>query len=279
MKKPLINCQLTIDNCLLSIVNCQLSIVNYQLLIVLLLAIMGTAGCRSHKKMTAVVPASVHEAAFYTSCYPIESLYVPTCRIDISNGNNSVSPSGSIYIQPDSIFFFRGKWLFFEMRGVIYRDSFLVVDYWNRICYKGKNDYLQRITGYPVNPESLMMLFTADRCEETYRNKFNLISATVSSDKILMQGQNRSLLEMNINSSNRTIENIVLYNSQQLLFSAAYSGYEQYPQFVLPTFFDISARDGQTPIRIKANFQQILLNQRQQVNIGISSKYKVEVLE
>jgi hypothetical protein len=191
--------------------------------------------------------------------------------------------NGSIYIRPDSICFFRGRWLLVEMRGAIYRDSFVVVNYFERICYKGKNDYLQKVTGYPVNPESLMMLFTADRCEEAYRNKFNFITAPGSSDKVLMQGINRSMLEMNINTDNRTIENITLYNTEQrqALFSASYSGYEQYPQFAMPTVFDISAYDGRNLFQIKANFQQILFNQPQQVDtsVPVTSRYQVVVLE
>jgi len=249
--------------------------------VLLLLLITGITACRSHKKLTAPVPATVEGLAFYTSCYPIESIYVPSCKLEVSLGNNSYSLTGSIYIQPDSVCFFRGRWLLFEIRGVIYRESFLVVNYVERICYKGKNDYLQKVTGYPVNPESLMMLFTADRCEETYRSRLNFIPANVSSEKLLMQGKNRSLLEMNINAKNSTIENIALYNNSQRqpMFSANYSIYEKYPQFSLPTMINISTHDGQMPIQIKANIQQILFNQPQKINISVSSGFKVVVLE
>ena len=250
-------------------------------ILLLLLVIMGITACRLHKKAAAPVSVTGEETTFYTSCYPIESLYVPSCKFEINYGNQTLSLNGSIYIRPDSVCFFRGKWLVFEMRGIIYRDSFVVVNYLERVCYKGKNDYLQKVTGFPVNPESLMMLFTADRCEETYRNKFNFFTTTGSSDKILMQGQNHSLLEMNIRTNHHTVENIVLYNNgqQRPLFSAAYNGYEQYPQFVIPTVFDISTYDGKTPIRIKAGFQQILFNQPQKVNISVSTRYHLVILE
>ena len=55
------------------------------------------------------------------------------------------------------------------MRGAIYRDSFVVINFLERTCYTGKNDYLEKITGYPVNPQSIMRLLTADKCENTYR--------------------------------------------------------------------------------------------------------------
>ena len=247
----------------------------------LLMFIMGATACRSHKKITAPEPATVEGLAFYTSCYPIESIYVPSCKLEVSLDNSSYSLNGSIYIQPDSVCFFRGRWLLFEIRGVIYRESFLVVNYAERICYKGKNDYLQKVTGYPVNPESLLMLFTADRCEEAYFNRLNFIPATVSREKILMQGKNRSLLEMNINTGNSTIENIALYNNSQRqpMFSADYSGYEPFSQFTLPTMINISTHDGQMPIQIKANIQQILFNQPQKINISVSSNFKVVILE
>jgi len=254
------------------LVNFQFSIFNYFLLFL----IIGISSCRSHKKITDVERNL--ETIFYTSCYPIESLFVPSCKLEISDGSQSYSLNGNMYIRPDSICYFSGKWLLFELRGIIYRDSFVVVNYIERICYKGKNDYLQKITGYRINPESLMMIFTADRCEETYRNKLSFIAAGGDDAKILMQGTNRSLLEMNINANDRTIENITLYNSRQR-FSATYGGYEQYPQFAIPTVFDISAYDGQKNLRIKANFQKILFNQPQQMNISIPLRYKVVILE
>ena len=245
----------------------------------LIIAVIGGNACRSHKKTTAPDPAD--GVTFYTSCYPIESLFVPSCKLEISDGGKTHSLNGSIYIRPDSICYFRGKLIVEAIRGVIYRDSFIVVSYLDRTCYKGKNDYLQKVTGYPVNPESLLMLFTADRCQEAYRDKFNFIIAAESNDKILMQGKNRSLLEMSINAVNHTIGDISLYNSQQrqALFSTAYSGYTQYSQFVLPTVFDISVHDEKKPIGIKANFQQILFNQPQQVHVSIPSNYKVVVLQ
>jgi len=252
-------------------------------ILLMLLVIISVNACRTSKKLSVAEQKAPFETetGFYTSCYPIETLYVPSCKLDISSGNQSLSLNGSIYIRPDSVCFFRGRLLIEVLRGVIYRDSFLVVNYIERICYKGKNDYLQKITGFPVNPESLMLLFTADRCEEVYRRKFNFMNVTGSDDKLLMQGQNRSLLEMNINTNDRTIKNIALYNNQQqkALFSATYSGYEQYRQFVVPTIFDILAYDGNTPIRIKANFQQIQFNQQQNMNISVSSSFKVVVLE
>ena len=253
--------------------------------VLLWMLIIGMNACRSHKKTTDVdrnMPSHT-ETGFYTSCYPITSLYVPSCKLEISNGNQSFSLNGSVYIRPDSICFFRGRFVVEAVRGVIYRDSFVMVNYLERVCYKGKNDYLQRVTGYPVNPESLMLLFTADRCEEAWRNKFNFIATAGSSDKILMQGANRSLLEMHINTNDRTLEDVALYQSRQrqALFSAAYSGYEQFPQFAMPTVFDISAHDGNNLIHIKANFRQILLNQPQKADTGVpvSASYKIVVLK
>ena len=255
--------------------NKELLTINY----LLLFLIIGMSACRSHKKVTDVERNL--DTVFYSSCYPIESFFVPSCKLEITYGNQSVSLNSSIYIRPDSVCYFSGRLLWGIIRGVIYRDSFIVINYWDRICYKGKNDYLQKIAGYPVNPESLLMLFTADRCEEAYRSKFNFITAIGSSDKILMQGANRSMLEMNINVKNHTLENMVMYNSQQrqAVFSTVYSSYKQYQQFVLPTVFDIAAHDDKTPIRIKANFQQILFNQPLEVEISVPSRYQVVVLE
>ena len=245
----------------------------------LLILMVGMSACRSQKKATEVERDP--ETAYDTSCYPITTLSVPSCKLDISYGNLSYSLNSSIYIQPDSICYFRGKWLLFEIRGIIYRDSFLVVNYLERTCYKGKNDYLQKLTGFPVHPQSLLLLFTADRCEEIYRNKFNFSVSNRSAHQILLQGANRSLLEMNINATDHTLENIHLYNSQQrqALFSAAYSGYQRYPHLVMPTVLDIAAHDSKTPIRIKANFQQILFNQTQRVSINVPASYRVVIYE
>jgi hypothetical protein len=212
---------------------------NFRWIVFFLIAlIIGANACRSHKKTSVPARVETEEADFYTSCYPIESLWISSCKLDLTLGNQSYSLNGSIYIRPDSVCYFRGRMLIDVVRGAIFRDSFLVVNYVERVCYKGKNDYLQNITGYPVNPESLMLLFTADRCEKAFRYS----------------------------------------RQQQPRFSVAYSDYVQYPQFTLPNVVDISAHDGQNPIRIKANFQQILFNQPQQVNISVPSRYRVLIL-
>jgi len=250
-----------------SVFSFQFSIFNYFLLII---AIFGMSACRTQKKTPAPAPAP-DEAAFYTSCYPFESIYIPSCKIDLTFDGSNYSLNGSIYIRSDSVCFFRARLLIEVVRGAIYRDSFILVNYLERVVYKGKNDYLQRITGFPVSPESLMMLFTADRCEEVYRNKFNFVPAGRSDHQLRMQGKNRSLLEMNINASNHTTQNIVMHNDQQR-FSVAYGAYEQFPKFILPTAFDISAID----IKMKINFQQILFNQQQEMNISVPSRFAVE---
>jgi len=219
--------------------NLKLETLNLKL-IVLFLVFISLNACRSHKKAVVSASTTTEETTFYTSCYPIESLYVPSCKLDVSFGDQSLSLNGSIYIRPDSIFYFRGRLLIDVMRGAIYRDSFIIINYVDRVCYKGKNEYLQKITGYPVNPETLLILFTADRCEKAYQ-----------------------------------------YNSpqQQAVFNVTYSDYHQYPQFNLPTGFDISAYNGEIPVRIKANFREILINQPQEVNISVPSSYEVVVLQ
>ena len=103
--------------------------------IVLFLLLIGANSCRSYKK-AVLIPV---EKLFYTSCYPIESLFVPSCKLEIFDGTISLSLSGSVYIRPDSVCFFRGRLLMIEaIRGAIFHDSFVVVNYIERVCYKGK---------------------------------------------------------------------------------------------------------------------------------------------
>ena len=203
---------------------------------VLLFLIIGINACRSQRISSD--PERISGAEIHTACYSIENFYVPSCRFEISTGNQSLSLNGSIYINPDSVCFFRGRLLIEVVRGAIYRDSFIVINYLERTCYTGKNEYLQRLTGFPVNPELLLRIFTADRCSE----------------------------------------NIALNRNYQH-FSVNYDGYSEFEQFDLPTVLDISATDGRTSISIKANFQQVLLNQPQEVNISIPASYRIIVLE
>ena len=199
--------------------------------LILILVLICMNACRSNKRATAV---DSPEKDIRDACYSIESFSVPAGRLEISFGGQSFSLNGSIYIRPDSIFYFRGRLLIDVVRGAIYRDSFVVINYLERTCYRGKNDFLQNITGFPVNPESLMMLFTADQCEA----------------------------------------NIALHSNRQQL-SVIYDDYNQYGQFTLPTVLEISANDGINRIRVKANFQQILLNRQEQVNINIPANYRL----
>ena len=201
------------------------------LVLILILVLIGMNACRSNKRATAV---DSPEDVIREACYSIESFSVPVGRLEITFGGQSFALNGSIYIRPDSIFYFRGRMLIDVVRGAIYRDSFVVINTLERICYRGKNEYLQNITGFPVNPESLMMLFTADQCEA----------------------------------------NIALHSNRQQI-SVIYDDYNQYGQFALPTVLDISASDGINRIRVKANFQQIMLNRQEQVNISIPANYRI----
>jgi hypothetical protein len=241
----------------------------------MILVIPWLHACRSHKSVA--VDASRTEAAVYTSCYPIESITVAKCRLNITDGGKSYQLNGSIHIRPDSVCYFRGVLMVEVFRGVVFRDSFAIINRLERICYKGHNDYLGRMAGYPVNPEVLFRLFTADRCEDMYREQFGFsIRSGNDHHTMIMQGERHSI-EMNINPDNRTIESITAYDPLQKRagFRIKYSQYQQYRQFLLPGAFDISATGGAASIGVNAVFQDMAFNQPQQVNFSIPRGYTV----
>ena len=245
---------------------------------VLLLLTISISACRSQRNVSG--NEQNIGTGFITSCYPIENFFVPASRLELSMGDQSFSLNGSIYIQPDSIFYFRGRLLLAEVRGVIYRDNFIVVSYLERIIYRGNNDFLQRLMGFRVSPESLMALFTADRCEEVFDSALGFTVDTKNNDRITMEGDNFSFLEMFINTSNGTIENITIETFSHQLYNVDYSGYNNFGLYNLPTVIDISANDGSRSIfKMTANFQQIALNQQEDINMNIPSNYRVVVLE
>jgi len=86
---------------------------------------------------------------------------------------------------------------------------------------------------------------------------------------------------MNINTDNNTVEALTIYNNRQRqpVFKAIYGDYKQFPLFALPTVFDISASDGKNNLRIKANFQEIILNEDALLNLNQPSNYKIQRIE
>ncbi len=243
----------------------------------MLLVVVGLCACRTHKPVA--VTETVPESTFYTSCYPVESISIPKCKLNITEGSKSNQLSGSIYIHRDSVCYFRGVLLVEVLRGVIYRDSFAVINRIDRICFKGKNDYLSKFAGYPVNPESLFMLFTADRCEAIYTEKLGF-RITAENDRKIVMESNLNLLEMNI-SDNHTMEHIALYGpgQKQAKFSTTYKQYNQCQQFMMPTVLDIFAHDGKNSIKINAGFQEVSFNQSQKINFSVPAGYKVVTLQ
>ena len=149
------------------------------------------------------------------------------------------SLSGSIFVIPDSIFFFRGRLLIDVMRGAIYNNSFVIVNYLERTVYKGKNDFLQNIAGFPVNPKTLLLLLTNDECGSK----------------------------------------IINTNSSRHPFKVDYDAYRQFDKFELPTLLNISASDGRNNFRIRADLRQIALNAPEQFQINVPANYKIVVLE
>ncbi len=242
----------------------------------LLLTVVMLGACRSHKKAVSGEPAAV-----VSSCYSIGSITVPKCDLNITDGGKSYRLTGSIYIKPDSVCYFRGVYgnLMEVTRGVIYRDSFAVINRPERICFKGKNDYLSRFVGYPVTPETLLMLFTADRCEDFYRTGLGFRVIEKDNDKVVMQTRTGNSLEMKINTDNR-VESVALHSlyRKQTIFDAAYGKYRQYGGLMLPGVFDIAATDGRTSVKISIDFRDILFDQPQTINFGIPPGYKVVML-
>jgi hypothetical protein len=197
-----------------------------RLLFIFVLIATMTVGCRKSKSVTAT--DITERAEIGSRKLEIGNYHAPSCRLEISIGGQSFSLGGSIYIQPDSVFYFRGRMLIDVVRGAIYQDRFVVVNYLERVYYTGSNTFLQSIAGFPVNPQSLMEIFTDDSPELNRLTMFNVV----------------------------------------------YDNYNQSERFDLPTFISISAQHDTTPIRIRANLGQIVLNQPQQINLNIPSNYR-----
>ena len=196
-------------------------------------------------------------------------------------GGNSFSLNGSIYIRPDSVCYFRATMLIELMRGVIYKDSFAVLDRSKKICYTGSNDYLSRMTGFPIHPEILFMLFTGDRCENVFGEKFGFRTTAERDNRIIMRRQNLNFLEFEINDNDRTTKSITATNRQQsqVSFKTLYSQYRQYTHFLLPTVFNITAQEGRNSIKINAVFQDMAFDQPQTINFSIPDSYKIVELK
>jgi hypothetical protein len=236
----------------------------------LCLTVATLASCRTGK--TVATKESVHNKGFFASCYPIGSISIPKCRWDITDGDKSYRMSGSLYIRPDSICYFRGVMLVEIFRGVIEKDSFIVLNRLERICYKGSNQYLSRMTGYPVNPMSLHLLFTADACEQTYRK---LGFTAVTRPRALTLTGDNARVELRMDE-NRHIESVSAYPSAS---TVRYAGFRDFLQFSLPSSLHIVFSMNRRPIRITAEFQDFLFDRPQLVNMKIPSDYKVILLK
>ncbi|MDR2037023.1 MAG: DUF4292 domain-containing protein [Bacteroidales bacterium] len=238
------------------------------------LLVAVVSACRSKKP----VISTGHEEITGSSCYSMESI-TARCKWNITDGNKSYQVSGRIYILPDSVCYFRGEKLVEIFRGVVYKDSFAVISILERTCYKGSNQYLSRMAGYPVTPEIIYMLFTGDRCEKMYENiGFKVTAGT--NHKIVLRGQHNNHLEIKLNEDNHVVEQITTRNrsASSSGFTAKYSEYRTYDSFFLPSVLEISAPETQKPFKISSTFQSVLFDQPQLINFRIPNSYKVVLL-
>jgi hypothetical protein len=226
------------------------------------------SGCRSGKN-TVRTDDIVSENAV-GSCYSLSNVTVNKCKWNISHAGKSYQLNGSIYINPDSICYFRGAMLIEVFRGVIERDSFAVLNRLERVCYKGSNSYLSRMCGYPVTPKSLCLLFTAERCEKAYREMG--FGVTASSRKILLANHPNNL-ELYLDDNQR-IERIAV-TGQAAGSEISYRNYQQWSDLFLPSAMDISFRMKNNDIKINVVLQDFLLNTPQSVHFSIPSDYKI----
>ncbi|MDR1864268.1 MAG: DUF4292 domain-containing protein [Bacteroidales bacterium] len=233
------------------------------------------AGCRLHKPVTAP-DASPSGKAAYTSCYPMESITVSKCRWSISEGGRTHQLNGKIHIRPDSICYFLGTTAMgIEVfRGVVREDSFAMINRPERICYRGSNAYLSRMTGCPVNPRMLYLLFTADCCTQAYRAMG--FSVTERDGRMVIYGKNANSLEFSVDTEHRTVESVSVQGqgSAPHGFGIAYRQYRSFPLFALPSVLDISARSNAGTIGVNAVLQEITFDSKQKVNFRIPEQYK-----
>ncbi|GHT24996.1 hypothetical protein FACS189430_10930 [Bacteroidia bacterium] len=209
------------------------------------------------------------------SCYSPGSIAVRKCKWNILHEGKSFQLDGSLYMRPDSIVFFRGAKLVEVFRGVIKRDSFAVISPLERVCYKGSNDYLSRMCGYPVNPKSLYLLFTANRCEQAYRDMG--FGVTAANRRILLSNHPNSL-ELYLDEHNRHIEKITVIGAAAGS-GVSYSDYRQWSDWLLPSAIDISFRMKNSDFKINAVMQDFQFNTPQSVNFKIPSGYSIINLE
>jgi hypothetical protein len=233
------------------------------------------AACRSNRPaVTDAVPVST----WHASCYPVGSITVSKCKWVIVEGQKNYQLNGSIYIRPDSICYFRGTMMVEIFRGVIDKDSFAVINRMDRICYKGSNRYLSRMVGYPVNPEMLYLLFTADRCEKIY-NKLGF-RLSKRNNKMMLHGKNANSIEIEMDADDKNIEGILVRGQTSASdFKIAYHPYQTYPLFALPSGLDMAVHIGNTSLNINTDFQEIRLNQPQTIHFDIPHNYKIVLLK
>ncbi len=241
--------------------------------LLIVVAVLSNA-CRTQKKPTT---EEKKDSEFYETCYPAESISFNGCKLNITVGGNSLQLNGSIYARRDSAVFFRGTMLVEVVRGVVYRDSFAVINRLERICYKGSNEYLSRMAGYPVNPESLTMLLTADRCDEAYRRMgFKTVSRN---DKMMLYTDNIGL-EISVNPETQTTQNIISTgNRNQTSFRADYSRYVPVSRCNLPGLINVSAFDGKTAFRFSADFPEIIFNEHRSIRFDVPKGYKIKEMK
>ncbi|MDR3094539.1 MAG: DUF4292 domain-containing protein [Bacteroidales bacterium] len=239
---------------------------------VVFVAFSTFGGCRSGRN-AAKTEDIISENAV-TSCYSPSSIAVNKCKWNISQEGKSYQLNGNLYIRPDSICFFRGVMLVEVFRGVVKRDSFAVISHLERVCYRGSNNYLSRMCGYPVNPQSLYLLFTANRCEQAYREMG--FGVTASNRKILLSNQPNSL-ELYLDENTQRIEKITVIG-QAAGSGISYRNYQQWSDWVLPSTIDISFRMKSSDFTISAVLQDFLFNTPHPVNFKIPTGYKTVTL-
>ena len=229
--------------------------------------------CRTPKSS---VTSQTDDTSLYTACYPWESVTFNNCKLNVSLNGKSLQMNGNIYARRDSVIYFRGVMLVEVLRGVIYRDSFAIINRLERICYKGSNDYLQRITGYPVNPDGLMLLLTADRCEATFRQMG--FESAERNNKMMLYSGNMGL-EINTNAETQNTESIISAGGRnKTMFRANFLRYTKVSRYKLPNMIEVSASDDKTEFKLSAEFPEILVDKHRPIQFVVPNNYKIEMM-
>ena len=245
-------------------------------LILFLLCLL--ASCKM-RRIPSVIVSDEPSSSFY--CMPYQSITVKKAKISFEADKQQMSGMASFYIRRDSLFFFTLSAVGMEAaRGVLYPDSFKMINRFEKSYYYLPASGFASFLGVPLSPGLFNMFFYGRVCN-SWLEDVGYIREKKSAKQILYSYNNAMSLEIITSGEGDFFTELIFENQEDgRVCKIFYDSFDVFNDIILPSSFVITVTDGfeNELLRLRIQVQEVSFNENRRILLSKPKSYEEKTI-